>query len=154
MFAGCATRPAYQPRSGQAGKDMVWVPTPEDTVETMLDLAQVTASDYVIDLGSGDGRMVIGAARRGAHALGIEYNGDLVDLSRWHARQAGVDRLARFREADIFDTDFSDATVIMLFMLPDLIMKIRPQLLEMRAGTRIVSNTFMTRPATGPTRAG
>ena len=142
-LVGCAMRPAYQPKSGQQGKDMVWVPTPEDTVEAMLDLAGVTDLDYVIDLGSGDGRMVIGAARRGARALGIEYNGDLVDLSRWNARQAGVRNLARFREADIFETDFSDASVIMLFMAPELIMKIRPQLLDMRPGTRIVSNTFL-----------
>jgi SAM-dependent methyltransferase len=145
MLTGCAwmTRTSYEPTSGQAGKDMVWVPTPDDTVETMLDLAGVTANDYVIDLGSGDGRMVIGAARRGARGLGIEYNGDLVALSRQNARDAGVQRLASFREADIFKTDFTDADVIMLFMLPDLIMKIRPQLLAMRPGTRIVSNTFM-----------
>jgi hypothetical protein len=112
-------------------------------VETMLDLAQVTSRDFVVDLGSGDGRMVIGAAKRGARALGIEYNGDLVVLSRQLARDAGVSRLATFREADIFKTDFTQADVIMLFMLPDLIMRIRPQLLQMRPGTRIVSNTFM-----------
>ncbi len=142
---GCTQmgRTSYVPKSGQAGKDMVWVPTPEDTVETMLDLAQVTSRDFVVDLGSGDGRMVIGAAKRGARALGIEYNGDLVALSRQNARDAGVSRRATFREADIFKTDFSQADVVMLFMLPDLIMKIRPQLLQMRPGTRIVSNTFM-----------
>lgn len=143
--SACAAMPktSYVPTSGQAGKDMVWVPTPEGTVDAMLDLAQVTSRDYVIDLGSGDGRMVIGAARRGARGLGIEYNGELVVLSRQRAREAGMQRLATFREADIFETDFSDADVIMLFMLPDLIMRIRPQLLEMRPGTRIVSNTFM-----------
>lgn len=145
VTTGCAwlSRTSYVPKSGQAGKDMVWVPTPDDTVETMLDLAEVTADDFVVDLGSGDGRMVIGAARRGAKALGIEYNAELVALSRQNARDAGVQQLAKFREADIFKTDFSDANVVMLFMLPDLIMKIRPQLLTMRPGTRIVSNTFM-----------
>lgn len=108
VTTGCAwlSRTSYVPTSGQAGKDMVWVPTPDDTVETMLDLAEVTADDFVVDLGSGDGRMVIGAARRGAKALGIEYNAALVALSRQNARDAGVQQLAKFREADIFKTDF------------------------------------------------
>lgn len=140
--AACSPR-VYEPVSGQAGKDMVWVPTPDSTVELMLDMAGVTASDYVIDLGSGDGRLVIAAARRGARALGIEYNGDLVELSRRRAREAGVGSRATFREADIFETDFSQATVLPMFMLPDLIMKIRPKILDMRPGTRVVSNTFM-----------
>lgn len=138
----CARYAAYEPTSGQPGKDMVWVPTPEDTVEMMLDLAQVTPSDYVIDLGSGDGRFIIAAALRGARGLGIEYNGDLVRLSRSLARQAGTGNRAQFREADIFKTDFSQATVLTLFMLPDLMLKIRPQILAMRPGTRVVSNTF------------
>lgn len=138
----CGAAVNYTPTSGQPGKDMVWVPTPEDTVEMMLNLAGITPSDYVIDLGSGDGRFVIAAAQRGARALGIEYNGDLVRLSREHARQAGVSRRAQFREADIFETDFSQATVLTLFMLPDLMLKIRPQILAMRPGTRVVSNTF------------
>jgi SAM-dependent methyltransferase len=138
----CGAAVNYTPTSGQPGKDMVWVPTPEDTVEMMLNLAGITPSDYVIDLGSGDGRFVIAAAQRGARALGIEYNGDLVRLSRERARQAGVSRRAQFREADIFKTDFSQATVLTLFMLPDLMLKIRPQILAMRPGTRIVSNTF------------
>jgi len=142
LSTGCSQK-IVEPTSGQAGKDMVWVPTPHETVELMLDMAQVTSRDYVIDLGSGDGRLVIAAARRGARALGIEYDGNLVALSRRDARAAGLADRALFREADIFETDFSEATVLPMFMLPDLILKIRPQILAMRPGTRVVSNTFM-----------
>ncbi len=142
LSTGCSQK-IVDPTSGQAGKDMVWVPTPHETVELMLDMAQVTARDYVIDLGSGDGRLVIAAARRGARALGIEYDGNLVALSRRDARAAGLADRALFQEADIFETDFSDATVLPMFMLPDLILRIRPQILAMRPGTRVVSNTFM-----------
>jgi SAM-dependent methyltransferase len=138
----CAYK-SYAPTSGQPGKDMVWVPTPQATVDMMLDMADVTAADYVIDLGSGDGRLVISAAQRGARALGIEYNPDLVALSKRNARTAGVGNRAMFREADIFKTDFSEATVLPMFMLPDLILRIQPKILAMRPGTRVVSNTFM-----------
>ncbi len=133
---------AYQPQSGQPGKDVVWVPTPQDLVEKMLDLAKVTSKDYVIDLGSGDGRTVITAAKRGAHALGIEYNPDMVALSVRNATKEGVSDRASFTKADLFETDFSKATVITMFLLPTINMQLRPKLLNMKPGTRIVSNTF------------
>ncbi|MDO8834555.1 MAG: methyltransferase domain-containing protein, partial [Vicinamibacterales bacterium] len=100
------------PEVGQAGKDVVWVPTPDELVQKMLDIAGVTAADYVIDLGSGDGRTVIAAAKRGARALGIEYNQELVDLSTETAQAAGVADRASFTKADLFESDFSRATVI------------------------------------------
>ena len=130
------------PSVGNEGKDVVYLPTSQALVETMLDLAQVGPRDRVIDLGSGDGRTVIAAARRGAQALGIEYNGDLVALSRHNARAAGVEGKARFVQADLFRTDLSQATVITMFLLPSINLKLRPALLELKPGTRIVSNTF------------
>jgi hypothetical protein len=132
----------YQPRVGQQGKDVVWVPTPQALVDKMLDLARVTAKDYVIDLGSGYGRTVITAAKRGAKAVGIEYNPDMVELSKRNAEKEGVTDKASFMKADLFDTDFSQATVITMFLLPDINLKLRPKILSMRPGTRVVSNTF------------
>jgi SAM-dependent methyltransferase len=132
----------YIPSSGQAGKDVVWVPTPQALVDRMLDMAQVTKKDYVIDLGSGDGRTVITAAKRGVRAHGIEYNPDLVALSKRKAEDEKVAHLATFEQADIFETDFSKATVVTLFLLPELNLRLRPALLEMKPGTRIVSNSF------------
>ena len=132
----------YEPAFGQAGKDVVWVPTTDAMVEKMLDMARVAPSDYVMDLGSGDGRTVIAAARRGARALGIEYEADLVELSRVNAAQAGVAGSAEFRQADLFEIDFSEATVITMFLLPSINVKLRPTILELKPGTRIVSNTF------------
>lgn len=135
-------QPEYKPQEGQAGKDVIWLPTADSLVEKMLDLARVTAQDYVIDLGSGDGRMVIAAAKRGARALGIEYNPDLVEYSKKQAAAAGVADRAQFVKADIFESDFSQATVITMFLLPELNLKLRPQILDLKPGTRIVSNTF------------
>jgi hypothetical protein len=132
----------YKPEIGQAGKDVVWVPSAPALVEKMLDLAKVTAQDYLIDLGSGDGPIVIGAARRGATALGIEYNPEMVELSKRNAQAAGVSDKATFMKADIFESDFSQATVITMFLLPQLNLKLRPKLLDLKPGTRIVSNTF------------
>lgn len=132
----------YEPEVGQQGKDVVWVPTPQALVDRMLDLAKVTSADYVIDLGSGDGRTVITAAKRGAQAIGIEYNPDMVELSKKNAATAGVSDKAEFIKADLFEYDFSKATVITMFLLPDINIKLRPQLLELKPGTRIVSNTF------------
>jgi precorrin-6B methylase 2 len=132
----------YEPREGQPGKDVIWLPSEQALVDTMLDLAKVTPQDYVIDLGSGDGRTVIAAAKRGARALGIEYNPDLVELSKRHAATEGVGDKVQFVAADIFESDFSQATVITMFLLPDLNLRLRPQLLELKPGTRIVSNTF------------
>jgi hypothetical protein len=132
----------YEPSSGQAGKDVVWVPTPQVLVDTMLNMAKVTKRDYVMDLGSGDGRTVITAAKRGARALGIEYNPDMVKLSQQNAEKDGVARRARFMKADLFETDFSKATVITMFLLPDINVKLRPKILAMKPGTRVVSNSF------------
>jgi hypothetical protein len=132
----------FQPEVGQSGKDVVWVPTPQVLVDKMLDMAEVTPSDYVIDLGSGDGRTVITAAKRGARALGIEYNPDMVELSAANAAKEGVSSRAKFMNADLFETDFSQATVVTMFLLPDINLKLRPKILEMKPGTRIVSNSF------------
>jgi Methyltransferase domain len=132
----------FEPTVGQAGKDVVWVPTPQALVEKMLDLAKVTPQDFLMDLGSGDGRTVISAAKRGLRAEGIEYNPDMVALAERNAKADGVLGKATFRRADIFETDFSKAQVITLFLLPTLNMKLRPTILNMQPGTRIVSNTF------------
>ena len=132
----------YQPEVGQEGKDVIWVPTPQALVDKMLDMAKVTPQDYVIDLGSGDGRTVITAAKRGARALGLEYNPKMVALSKRNAEKEGVAEKAQFREADIFKTDFSDATVLTMFLLPDINIKLRPKILDMKPGTRVVSNSF------------
>jgi len=133
---------SYTPDVGQAGKDVVWVPTPQVVVDKMLDMAKVTARDYVMDLGSGDGRTVITAAKRGARALGIEYNPDMVELSKRNAAEAGVSERASFTKADLFETDLSQATVITMFLLPDINIRLRPKILALKPGTRIVSNTF------------
>lgn len=132
----------YTPMVGQEGKDVVWVPTPQALVDRMLDMAKVTAQDYVIDLGSGDGRTVITAAKRGAKALGIEYNPDMVELSKRNAAKEGVSDKASFVKADLFESDFSKATVITMFLLPDINLKLRPKILGLKPGTRIVSNSF------------
>jgi precorrin-6B methylase 2 len=132
----------YEPQVGQAGKDVVWVPTPQALVEKMLDLAKVTPQDFLMDLGSGDGRTVITAAKRGLRAQGIEYNPDMVDLATRNAKAAGVSARATFIKADLFATDFSKAQVITMFLLPSINLKLRPTILNMRPGTRIVSNSF------------
>jgi len=137
----------YQPQVGQAGKDVIWVPTPDDVVERMLVMAQVTPSDYVWDLGAGDGKIAIMAAKKfGARATGIEYNPEMVKHANANAQSAGVagngPGKAVIRHGDIFATDFSQATVITLYLLPALNMKLRPQLLSMRPGTRVVSHSF------------
>jgi len=133
---------AYEPSVGQEGKDVVWVPTPQVVVDKMLDMAKVTPRDFVIDLGSGDGRTVITAAKRGVRALGIEYNPDMVQLSKRNAEKEGVAGRATFMKADLFETDFSKATVITMFLLPEINLKLRPKILGLKPGTRIVSNTF------------
>jgi precorrin-6B methylase 2 len=135
-------RDDYKPQVGQEGKDVIWVPTPQVLVEKMLDMAKVTPKDYVIDLGSGDGRTVITAAKRGAKALGIEYNPDMVELSKRHAAKEGVSDRASFVKADLFESDFSQASVITMFLLPGINIQLRPKILDLRPGTRIVSNSF------------
>lgn len=132
----------FQPQVGQDGKDVIWVPTPQALVDKMLDMAKVTPKDYVIDLGSGDGRTVITAAKRGAKALGIEYNPDMVELSKRNATKEGVSDKASFVKADLFESDFSQAQVITMFLLSSINMKLRPKILDLKPGTRIVSNTF------------
>jgi SAM-dependent methyltransferase len=132
----------YQPHVGQEGKDVIWVPTPQSLVDRMLNIANVTSRDYVIDLGSGDGRTVITAAKRGARALGIEYNPDMLELSKRNAIKEGVSNRASFVKADLFESDFSQATVITMFLLPDINLKLRPKILDLKPGTRIVSNSF------------
>jgi precorrin-6B methylase 2 len=140
--AHAQTAKPFEPTVGQAGKDVVWVPTPQALVEKMLDMAKVTPQDYLIDLGSGDGRTVITAAKRGLRAQGIEYNPDMVDLSKKNAEAAGVTARATFVKADLFETDLSKADVITMFLLPSINMKLRPAILNLRPGTRIVANTF------------
>ncbi len=132
----------FIPHSGQEGKDVVWVPTPQVLVEKMLDIAKVTPKDFVIDLGSGDGRTVITAAKRGARARGIEFNPNMIELSRRHAAAEGVSDRAEFIQDDLFEADLSQATVITMFLLTEINLKLRPVLLELKPGTRIVSNTF------------
>jgi len=132
----------FEPQVGQAGKDVVWVPTPQALVDKMLDMAKVTPQDFVMDLGSGDGRTVITAAKRGARALGVEFNPKMVELSRRNAETAGMTARATFQEGDLFQADLSKAHVITMFLLPSINMKLRPKILELRPGTRIVSNTF------------
>ena len=130
------------PRLNQPGKDVQWVPTPPALVEKMLDLAKVTPKDRLVDLGSGDGVLVIAAAKRGLRARGIEYDRGLVAYAKRKAAEAGVSRLTRFVRGDIFKTDFSDATVVTTFLLPSMNLRLRPTFLAMKPGTRIVANTF------------
>jgi len=146
LLASPAQQPAAQnppePQQGQAGKDVIWMPTPEPLVERMLTMAQVTPRDVVYDLGSGDGRMVIAAAKRGAQAYGVEFNPDLVAFSENRARTQGVAQKAHFVKADIFEADYSKATVVTLYLLSTLNLRLRPTLLKMRPGTRVVSHAF------------
>jgi len=145
LLAGAATAQdaqPYKPELRQPGKDVMWLPSAQALVDRMLDMAKLTVDDYVIDLGSGDGRTVITAAKRGAKGLGIEYNPGLVAHSRSNAKAAGVEHLATFVEGDIFKSDFSAASVVAMFLLADLNLQLRPILLDMKPNTRVVSNTF------------
>lgn len=138
-----AAEKEYSPTVGQEGKDVIWVPTPQALVDRMLTITGVKSNDYVMDLGSGDGRTVITAAKKfGARALGIEYNPDMVTLSQRNAEKEGVAQRAQFRRADIFQTDFSEATVITMYLLPSLNLKLRPTLANLKPGTRLVSHAF------------
>ena len=136
------TQTPFEPQVGQAGKDVVWVPTAEALVEKMLDLAKITPQDFVMDLGSGDGRNVIAAAKRGARAVGVEFNPEMVELSRQNAAKAGVSDRATFVEGDMYEADISKASVMALFLLPSNMLQLRPKFLDLRPGSRIVSNTF------------
>ena len=132
----------FEPQVGQPGKDVIWVPTPQALVEKMLDLTKISSNDIHYDLGSGDGRTVIAAAKRGARAFGVEYNPDMVALSQANAEKEKVSDRATFIHGDIFKTDFSKANVITLYLLTSLNAKLRPIILEMRPGTRVASNSF------------
>jgi SAM-dependent methyltransferase len=142
LIAGAAWAQHAPPVPGQPGKDVVWIPSPGDMVEKMLDMARVTPDDFVIDLGSGDGRNVIAAARRGARALGVEYNPDLVEVARRAAAAAGVSDKATFVQGDMYEADISRATVLILFLIPDSLRKLAPRFRALKPGTRIVSNTY------------
>lgn len=137
-----AAQTIAEPKSGMPGKDVVWVPSAPQVVEKMLDMAEVTPKDFVIDLGSGDGRNVIAAAKRGARALGIEYNPDLVALSRMRAKEAGVAGKATFVQGDMYQADISQATVLALFLTPEVLDQMQDKFLALKPGTRIVLNTF------------
>lgn len=137
-----AVQEAKDPVPGQAGKDVIWLPTPPSVVERMLTMAQVGPKDVVYDLGSGDGRMVFAAAKRGAEAVGVEFNPELVAFSERVARQQGLSQKARFVQGDIFATDFSRATVVTLYLLSTLNARLRPTILDMKPGTRVVSHAF------------
>src|SRR5712691_4525455 len=142
-----AQQQKFEPQVGQAGKDVIWVPTPDDVVERMLTMAQVGPNDIHFDLGAGDGKIAIAAAKKfGARATGIEYNPEMVKHANGNAQAAGVAGVgpgkAIIRHGDIFATDFSSATVITLYLLPALNMKLRPQILSMKPGTRVVSHSF------------
>jgi hypothetical protein len=142
LFAQTATQQTFEPRVGQAGKDVVWVPTPQPTVDAMLDMAKLTKDDFLIDLGSGDGITVITAAKRGARAMGIEFNPDMVALATKNSQEAGMTARATFVQGDFFATDFSKANVLTMFLLPTLNERLRPLILDMKPGTRVVTNTF------------
>lgn len=132
----------FEPVSGQAGKDVVWVPSPPDMVNKLMELGNVTPKDIVMDLGSGDGRNVIAAAKLGAQSLGVEFNPDMVALSRRLAQEAGVSDKAKFVEADMYTYDISKATVMALFLLPVNMNKLAPKFFNLAPGSRIVANTF------------
>jgi len=133
----------YEPQVGQAGKDVIWVPTPDEVVDRMLRMAQVTPNDFVVDLGAGDGKIAIAAAKKlGARSLGIEYNPDMAKHAQRNVDKAGVAGRAKIVQGDIFATDFTQATVVTMYLLPALNLKLRPQILSMRPGTRVVSHSF------------
>jgi SAM-dependent methyltransferase len=141
--AAYAQQKDFKPHVGQQGKDVVWVPTPDEVVERMLNMAQTKPEDYVIDLGAGDGKIAIAAAKKfGARSLGVEYNPDMVAHAQRNARAAGVLGKTQIVQGDIFVTDFTQATVLTLYLLPSLNMKLRPQILAMRPGTRVVAHAF------------
>jgi len=140
--AAAQQKEEFVPFSGQPGKDVVWVPTPAETVTKMMEVGKITAQDFVIDLGSGDGRNVIAAAKLGARALGVEYNPDMVELSKKNAIKEGVAERAQFVQGDMYQADISKATVLALFLLPTNLTTLRDKIFNLPAGTRVVLNTF------------
>jgi SAM-dependent methyltransferase len=142
LSLAAAAQGPQAPRVGQPGRDVVWVPTPHTLVEKMLDMARVTPADYVMDLGSGDGRNIIAAAKRGARALGVEYDAELVAVARRNAARHALADRARFVQGDMFDADISQATVLALFLVPDNLRRLKPKFDKLKPGTRIVTNGF------------
>jgi SAM-dependent methyltransferase len=142
VAAAAAAPKPFVPITGQAGKDVIWVPTPFALIEKMLDMAEVTPEDFVMDLGSGDGRNIIAAAKRGARGLGVEFNPDMVELSKRTAAKEGVSDLAKFAQGDMYEADISRATVLALFLLPENLERLKPKFLELQPGARIVMNGF------------
>lgn len=146
FWCGCGSAWAdkpYVPERGQLGKDVIWIPTPKGLIDKMLVAAKVTSSDRLFDLGAGDGIIAITAAKEfGAQSVGIEYNPQMADYARRMVQEAGVGDLVRIITGDIFKEDFSSATVVTLYLLPDLNMRLRPTLLRMKPGTRVVSHAF------------
>jgi len=133
----------YKPRPGQDGRDVVWVPTPDAVVQRMLQIAEVTPADLVYDLGAGDGKITIAAARLGARAVGIEFNPDMVRLARCYVNAEGLADRVRIERGDVFVSDFSQATVVTMYLLPELNIRLIPKLLkDLKPGTRIVSHAF------------
>ena len=134
----------FKPSTGQPGKDVVWVPTNDGLVTKMLEMAEVKSSDLVYDLGAGDGKIAIAAAKQfGAKAVGVEYDPDMAKLAQCFVRAEGVTEKVKILQGDIFETDFSSATVVTLYLLPELNLKLRPTILKMKPGTRVVSHSFL-----------
>ena len=145
LLMGCATAqgPDYQPQRGQSGKDVIWIPTSPELVTRMLNMAKVSSQDIVYDLGAGDGIIAITAAKQfGARAYGIEYNPQMALHAQNNARAAGVADKVSIRQGDIFEEKFDEATVVTMYLLPHLNLKLRPTLLKMKPGTRILSHAF------------
>jgi precorrin-6B methylase 2 len=147
VLTGCGTTtpvvPEYKPTIAQEGKDVIWIPTPTDLAERMLKIANVTKNDLVYDLGAGDGKIAILAAKQfNATAIGIEFNPDMAEYARKNVQLAGVSNKVSIITGDIFKEDFSKATVVTLYLLPALNIRLRPTILAMKPGTRVVSNTF------------
>jgi len=140
--AAAQTKDEFVPQVGQPGKDVVWVPSPEETVAKMMEVGKITPQDFVVDLGSGDGRNVIAAAKLGARGLGVEYNPDMVALSKRIAAKEGVAERAQFVQGDMYEADFSKATALALFLLPSNLTTLRDKIFNLPAGTRVVLNTF------------
>jgi hypothetical protein len=132
----------YKPQVGQAGKDVVWVPTPDEVVQRMLRMAKVTPQDIVYDLGAGDGKIAIAAGKMGATAIGIEYNPDMARLAQCYVLAEGMGDRVKIIQGDVFKEDFSKATVVTMYLLPELNLRLRPTILNMRPGTRVTSHQF------------
>jgi ribosomal protein L11 methylase PrmA len=144
FLAALVLAAAAFPAAAQQRPDVIYVPTPQDVVDDMLRLANVRKGDRHYDLGSGDGRIAITAAKRyGVRATGIDIDPERIKEATANAKKAGVEKLVDFRQEDLFKADFRDATIITLYLLPDLNLKLRPRLwAELKPGTRIVSHQF------------